>query len=57
MKKQKPYKLYLTHVPNELWAKIEKEFRASPLLKDRRNSYNRIICKAIEEHFKSKSNE
>lgn len=55
MKKQKPYKMYLAHIPNELWTKIEKEFKNQPLLKDRRNSYNRIIVDALNKRYKPKS--
>jgi len=54
MKKQKPYKMYLTHIPNELWAKVEKEFKNKPLLSDRRNSYNRIIVDALNNRYKNR---
>lgn len=58
-KKQKLYKHYLAAIPMrkakdqpmELWDKIEAEFNKQPLLKDRRNSYNRIINKALTKYF------
>ena len=55
MKKQKPYKMYLAHIPNKLWAKIEKEFKNKPLLSDRRNSYNRIIVDALTKRYEKQT--
>lgn len=51
MKKQLPYKIYHSHIPLDMWAKIVKEFKNNPLLGDRKNSYNRIINKAIKQYF------
>lgn len=51
MKKQKPYHIYPAHIPLELWAKIEKALKRTPQLSDRRNSHNRIICKALDFYF------
>jgi len=51
MKKQLPYKIYHSHIPNELWAKVVKEFKNKPLLKDRRNSYNRILIDALNNRY------
>ena len=51
MKNRKPYTIYNAHIPNETWAKMERELKKVPQLKDRRNSYNRIICTAVERYF------
>ncbi|MGR3177029.1 MAG: GIY-YIG nuclease family protein [Candidatus Anammoxibacter sp.] len=47
---QNGHKIYV-NIPNELWAKIEKEFKNKPLLSDRRNSYNRIIVDALNNRY------
>lgn len=45
------FQSYNTHIPAKLWNKIEKDLKRNPQLNDRRNSYNRIICKALNEYF------
>lgn len=51
MKKQNPYNIYNAHIPTDLWDKMTKALKRNPQLNDRRNSYNRIICKALNEYF------
>ena len=50
MKKNK-YKIYNVHFPFDLWAKIEKELKKNPQLRDRCNSCNRIIIDILDNYF------